>query len=84
MRTRDEILAYAAEHGLRHLPFPELELDATSGGYAFENPEGHIVVLGYDGSWAGHLLTPQHPTPESVVRNWLVASRHRNRTLVLK
>jgi len=83
MRTREEILAYADEHGLCHLPFPELELDATSGGYAFENAQGHVVVLGYDGSWGGHLLTPESPTADAVVRKWLIASRHRNRRLLL-
>lgn len=82
MRTRDEIFAEADAKGLRRLPHGELELDATNGGYAFEDERGNVVILGYDGSWGGYALTPQRPTAEAVVAHWLEQARHRNRQLV--
>lgn len=82
MRSREEILAEAEAKGLRHLPMPDLEVDATNGGYAFEDDRGNVVVLGYDGSWAGYALTESRPTVEAVVGDWLTQARHRNRQLV--
>ncbi|HET7736082.1 MAG TPA: hypothetical protein VFK52_08925 [Nocardioidaceae bacterium] len=82
MRSREQILAEAEAKNLRHVPQPELEVDATNGGYAFEDERGNVVVLGYDGAWAGYALTSDRPTVESVVSHWLAQARHRNRHLV--
>lgn len=85
MKTRTELLAEAAERGhevstLRHLSHPELELDAN-GGHAFEDAEGHIVVLGYGGSFGSHLLYEGCPTAEDVIQRWLARQRHDNREI---
>jgi len=86
--SNEAALALAAARGfdpaaLRRVAHRELEIDATSGGYAFENASGHIVIVGYDGSYGTFALHDASPTAEHVIRQWLTERRHANRRLVL-
>lgn len=68
---------------LRRLPHPELELDAVNGGYAFEDANGCVVVVGHDGSFGTYALYGRRPTAGQVVQEWLDGRRHARRSLVL-
>lgn len=80
MRTRAALLEAHGIDPATVTPYSDaqLETDATSGGYAFLDEQGRVLVLGYDGSWSTSI-----GEPDEVIRRWLLESRHRNRRLAL-
>ena len=83
--TRDEARLRAAgakdPESLRSVLHPELESDPRAGGFAFQNADGVVVIVGYDGSLAASALHDASLTPEAVIAEWLGESRRRNRDL---
>ncbi len=68
----------------RHVPHRELEQDLVSGGYAFEDDQGRVLVIGHRGGYSVSILHAGSPTPEDVIQQWLSRRRHADRPLDLR